>query len=172
VSSSDGGRRGAAAVRFPFRRVLGGLAVLVVTASACSSDGGNETNSASSGVGGSATATTSPAGGNCAKLAGLSGTVQDHGTAAVSGTSVEIEAGDFFFDATCLTASSPGTIKVTVTNAGNALHNFTVAEQGIDQDVPIGESISLTVRLPASGSLPFLCKYHSASGMQGAFVVG
>lgn len=147
-------------------RVLGGLAVLVLTASACSS-GGAEATSPSLSPAASPTARA-----DCATLAGLSGTVQDHGTAAVSGTSVAIDAGDFFFDPTCLTASSPGTVTVTVTNTGNALHNFTVEEQGIDQDVQIGESVTLKVELPASGSLPFLCKYHSAAGMQGAFVVG
>ena len=155
-------------MRHSMGRVLGGLAVLVLTAAACSS-GGAEAPSSSPSPSSAASPTTS---GDCAKLAGLSGTVQDHGIAAVSGTSVEIDAGDFFFDPTCLTASSPGTVTVTVTNTGNALHNFTVEEQGIDQDVQIGESVTVKVELPASGSLPFLCKYHSASGMQGAFVVG
>jgi plastocyanin len=98
--------------------------------------------------------------------------VQDHGTTALSGTSVEIDAGDFFFGSTCVTASSPGTITVMVTNTGTALHNFSVADQEIDQDVAVGEAISVTVELPSSGSLPFLCKYHSGAGMQGAFVVG
>jgi plastocyanin len=153
-------------MRHSIGRVLGGLAVLVLTAAACSSGGAETTPPSLS----PAASPTSRA--DCAKLAGLSGSLQDHGTAAVSGTSVEIDAGDFFFDPTCLTASSPATVTVTVTNTGNALHNFTVEEQGIDQDVQIGESVTVKVELPASGSLPFLCKYHSASGMQGAFVVG
>lgn len=59
-----------------------------------------------------------------------------------------------------------------VTNTGTALHNFSVADQGIDQDIPVGEAISVTVKLPPSGSLAFLCKYHIGAGMQGAFVVG
>ncbi len=91
---------------------------------------------------------------------------------ALSGTSVEIGAGDFFFDATCLTASSAGEVKVTVSNNGNALHNFSIQAQGIDQDVPVGEAITVTVDLPSSGPLPFSCKYHVGAGMQGAFVVG
>ena len=90
----------------------------------------------------------------------------------MSGTSIEIDAGDFFFDPTCLTTSSPGRITVTVTNTGNALHNFTVEEQGIDEDVQVGESITVKVQVGATGSVPFLCKYHVGSGMQGAFVAG
>ncbi len=149
-------------------RVLGGIAVLSLTATACSSSGSTD---AASSVTASPRAS-SPAGGECASLAGLFGSVQDHGTAPLSGTSVDIQAGDFFFDATCLTASSAGEVMVTVTNTGSALHNFSVADLHIDQDVPVGESITVAVELPASGSLPFLCKYHVGSGMQGAFVVG
>jgi plastocyanin len=147
------------------RRIANALILLAVTAAACGSGGGSAATSAPPAAG-------SSSGGDCAALAGLTGSVQDDGSSAVSGTSVEIDAGDFFFDPTCLTASSAGTIAVTVTNTGNALHNFTVEEQGIDQDVQVGESITVKVKLPASGALPFLCKYHVGSGMQGAFVVG
>ena len=156
-------------MRHSIGRVLGGLAVLVLTASACSSGGAEATSPSPSPSLSAAASPTARA--DCAKLAGLTGSVQDHGTAAVSGTSVQIDAGDFFFDPTCLTVSSAATVRVTVTNTGNALHNFTVEEQGIDQDVQIGESVTVKVKLPASGSLPFLCKYHSGSGMLGAFVL-
>jgi plastocyanin len=153
-----------------------GLAVLVLVAAACGSSGGGAVTApsatASSATGGSPTATSQAGGGACATLAGLSGAVEDHGSVALSGDSIEIDAGDFFFDPTCVTASSSGTISVTVTNTGNALHNLTVSDQGIDKDVQVGDSITVKVKLPRSGSLPFLCKYHSASGMQGAFVIG
>jgi plastocyanin len=148
-----------------------GLAVLVLVAVACGSSGGGAA-SAPSATGESPTPTSEAGGGACASLAGLSGAVEDHGTVALSGDSIEIDAGDFFFDPTCVTASSSGTITVTVTNTGNALHNLTVSDRGIDQDVPVGDSITVKVKLPGSGSMPFLCKYHGASGMQGAFVVG
>ena len=90
---------------------------------------------------------------------------------ALSAATVDIEAGDFFFEATCLTTSL-GEVTVNVTNIGSALHNFSVAAQGIDVDVAAGEAITVTVELPSSGALQFVCKYHSGAGMQGAFVVG
>jgi plastocyanin len=155
----------------PIRRSLAGLAALILTAASCGGGGGGATTSGSP-AGASPTPAASSNGGDCAKLAGLSGTVQDHGTAMVSRASVELAAGDFFFEPTCLTASSPATITVTVMNTGSALHNFTVEELGIDKDVPVGGSVTVKVKLPGSGSLPFLCKYHSASGMQGAFILG
>jgi plastocyanin len=102
----------------------------------------------------------------------LSGTVNDHGSAAVSGSAVTITASDFYFRATCLRVASGGSITVTVTNGGTALHNFSVTSLGIDKDVQAGQSITIKVRLPASGAVPFFCKYHVASGMQGAFVIG
>lgn len=153
-------------------RALVGVSALALIAGACRSTSSDETASSPAASAPSPTGANSPTNGDCEELADLSGNVEDHGTAALSGASVEIDAGDFFFDATCLTASSPGEIMVTVTNTGSALHNFSVADQGIDEDVPVGGSITVTVELPSSGSLPFLCKYHVGAGMQGAFVVG
>ena len=75
------------------------------------------------------------------------------------------------FDATCLTATGGGKVSVTVTNSGTALHNFSVTSLGIDQDVAAGATITVNVKLPDSGTLGFFCKYHSASGMVGAFVI-
>jgi len=58
-----------------------------------------------------------------------------------------------------------------VTNGGSALHNLTVESLGIDEDVQAGETITVQVTLPDSGSLPFVCKYHVSNGMQGAFLI-
>jgi plastocyanin len=63
-------------------------------------------------------------------------------------------------------------LEVTVTNTGSALHNLTVESLGIEEDVQAGETITVQVTLPDSGSVPFNCKYHVANGMQGAFVIG
>jgi len=56
-----------------------------------------------------------------------------------------------------------------VTNTGSALHNLSVESLGIDEDIQAGETISVEVTLPDSGSVPFVCKYHTANGKQGAF---
>ena len=44
-------------------------------------------------------------------------------------------AGDFFFQPTCLTGLPSGALALTVSNSGAALHNFSLPEQGIDQDI-------------------------------------
>ena len=86
--------------------------------------------------------------------------------------SVHLEADDFFFAPTCVRLSSDNAITVTIRNDGETLHNFSVKSLGIDKDVEGGKSIMVQVKLPATGVLPFICKYHVSSGMQGAFLVG
>lgn len=165
------------------RRTRSGLrlSTLVVAAglvlAACSSGGGSSASGASPAPASAPPATTPTAaasttsGSGCASLAGLQGAVNDHGTQTLSGSSATLTAGDFYFDATCLTATGGGKVSVTVTNSGTALHNFSVTSLGIDQDVAAGATITVNVKLPDSGTLGFFCKYHSASGMVGAFVI-
>ena len=83
---------------------------------------------------------------------------------------MRLEAGDFFFAPTCVKTGGGRTVTVTVANDGQALHNLSVTSLGIDQNVAAGKSITVTVKLPASGALPFFCKYHVGAGMQGAFL--
>ncbi len=124
---------------------------------------------------GSTAASTSPAPASAAPPAasathGLTGLVNDHGTQSVSGSSVQLTQGDFYFAPTFVSAPGGKTVSVTVTNDGQALHNFSITSLGIDQDVPPGTSITVNVQLPASGTLAFFCKYHVGAGQQGAFV--
>lgn len=57
---------------------------------------------------------------------------------------------------------------MTVKNTGQALHNISVTAQNIDSDVQAGQSVTVTVKV-AGGKVPFVCKYHTGAGMQGAF---
>ncbi len=109
---------------------------------------------------------------SCRTQAGLTGKVTDRGVGSSAGTSVTLEAGDFFYSPTCVRAPAGATLTVTVKNEGTALHNFSVTSLGIDKDVPVGSTITVQVALPSSGALAFFCKYHVSSGMQGAFLVG
>lgn len=59
-----------------------------------------------------------------------------------------------------------------MTNGGSALHNLTIESLGIDEDVQAGQRVTVEVELPDSGPVPFVCKYHVAHGMQGAFLIG
>jgi plastocyanin len=55
---------------------------------------------------------------------------------------------------------TPASDTLTVTNEGQALHSFTVADAGIDQDVQPGESAEIDVSGLPSGTSDLACKYH------------
>jgi plastocyanin len=152
-------------------RLMAFLPAAILVLAACGSGGGSSASGTTPSAASTPSATASAAA-DCASLAGLDGKVEDHGTQPLTGQAVTLNAGDFFFEATCLTSSAGGTVTVTVTNIGSALHNFSVESQDIDEDVAAGESITVDVELPDSGTLGFKCKYHSSSGMVGAFVIG
>jgi plastocyanin len=137
-----------------------------LTLTSCGSGGGSST---TSNEGGGSSASPGEGADSCASAAGISGKVTDHGTTTVSGSSVDLSAGDFFFEPTC-TRVQGGNLTITVTNSGQALHNFSVKSLGIDQDVAAGQSITVRVEFDGSAPLAFFCKYHVASGMQGALL--
>ena len=139
-------------------------AALALALAACSSSSGDSV--AADERDGGATAD-----GGCAAAAGLPGLIEDRGTAKAAGGAITLDANEFSFSPTCVEANAGETIEVTITNSGSALHNLSVESLGIDQDVQAGETISVEVTLPDSGSVPFTCKYHVANGMQGAFVI-
>jgi len=155
-----------------WKRTMAAVAALGLTAAAC---GGGGSESDGNGAAASDTAAPSAAAGSsaqsCSELAGLDGTVEDRGVAAAAGSAVTLDAGDLFFAPTCVTAGGGGTLEVTLQNSGAALHNISIEELGIDEDVPAGETVTVEVELPDTGTLGFTCKYHVSSGMVGAFVV-
>lgn len=109
---------------------------------------------------------------SCAALAGITGQLDDRGAQPRSGSSLTMTAGDSYFSPTCLTGVGAGTVTLKITNTGTALHNITVDAQGIDSDIPARQSVTMKVAVAAGAPLTFFCKYHRASGMQGALVPG
>lgn len=49
---------------------------------------------------------------------------------------------------------------ITMTNEGQALHNFSQSDAGIDQDVAAGESADVDLSGLEAGTYDFSCKYH------------
>ena len=96
----------------------------------------------------------------------------DHGSKDVSGENeLDLELDDFYFSPTVITGSAGEKVTVHLENEGSTEHNFSVTEQGIDQDVEDGDNATVTVTLPDSGTLLFFCKYHQNMGMRGALKV-
>jgi plastocyanin len=96
----------------------------------------------------------------------------DHGTKDVSGMDeASVELDDFYFEPTIIKGTPGQQIQLELENEGSALHNFTLSEQSLDQDVQPDGKETVTVTFPQSGQLEFFCKYHKGSGMVGALSV-
>lgn len=109
------------------------------------------------------------ASGTCPASSNLPADTNMHGVSAASGSQVSIEASDFFFSPTCVTGLHSGTITLTVHNGGLVLHNVSIPQLHIDQDMSPGQTITVQVKM-GSAPLVFFCKYHQASGMLGALI--
>ena len=90
---------------------------------------------------------------------------------AAEGAPAGITMSDNFFEPPCVAVSS--TQPLTLTNAGNLDHNFTVEEGDFDIDVEPGDDVTtdeVGTDLMA-GVYKFYCDFHQADGMVGTLVV-
>jgi plastocyanin len=95
------------------------------------------------------------------------------GEADVSGISATvIEMGDFFFKPTVLRGTPGQHVTVTLSNQGNALHDFSIRAQHIDANAEAGTPVTVTVTFPQKGAVTFECRYHLLQNMRGELVTG
>jgi plastocyanin len=81
----------------------------------------------------------------------------DGGNGGDGGTTDSVTMVDNEFQPSSFTAAST---TITVTNDGQALHSFTLADGGIDQDVQAGESADVDLSGLDAGTHDLTCKYH------------
>lgn len=78
---------------------------------------------------------------------------------------------DSFFEPNCLVVSS--TQEMTLVNAGDLPHNFSIRDTDVSEDVDPGEeeeSEDLFENLDA-GTHEFFCRFHEQDGMVGTIVI-
>lgn len=63
-----------------------------------------------------------------------------------------------------------GETEITLDNTGQAEHNFSNEELGVDEDVAPGEQATFTVDAEP-GTYQFVCRYHESVGMTGTMTV-
>src|SRR5262249_57787786 len=116
-------------------------------------------------------ATASAAPGKKSKTVTLNGVAYaDHGTKDVRTLSkLELEADDYYFEPTFLRGSPGQKLTLVMESEASTLHNITIPALGIDKDIPPKGKVQLDVTFPASGELPFYCKFHGPLGMRGMF---
>jgi len=143
------------------------LAALVLVIAGC----GSGSSGGPSAVGpGSTPASTTGAAGNSPTIAGLH--ANNHGTADVTGkNSVNIEAGNYYFEPSVLKGTPGQQLTLHVVNATGTGHNLTVDPQHVNKDLDAHGSADLKVTLPSSGVLAFWCEYHKSLGMVGGLLV-
>ena len=84
---------------------------------------------------------------------------------------VTLDAGDFFFSPTELTADPGQTLTVTVSNKGAAEHTFTIDDLGVDEVLKAGEEKAINVAADQAGAFEFYCRFHR-SKMTGTLTIG
>ena len=92
------------------------------------------------------------------------------GDGAESGP-VVLEADDFYFEPTALTADPGQTLSVKVANEGAAEHTFTIDGLGIDEVIAAGEDRVVEISSSEAGEFEFYCRYHS-NQMSGTITIG
>jgi plastocyanin len=147
-------------------KLLGLLMVLGLVAAAC----GNDSNETTSGGTPSETTSASSEGGEGGQITIGSDKANDHGEKTLTGDETEVEADDFYFEPTTIKAAPGSTVKLELANESNTLHNFSLTEQNIDEDIAAGENVDVMVTIPQSGFVEFFCKYHKTTGMVGQVV--
>lgn len=102
----------------------------------------------------------------------LSGAVNDRGSTTLDAGELDLTAGDFFFEPTFVAVEGETTLTVQVTNEGDVAHTFTIGDQDIDVTLDPGQSETVELTYGGEGTLTFVCRFHEAQGMQGAFHSG
>jgi plastocyanin len=146
-----------------------GFALLIAGCSSATGSAGGQTAAGTAGASASPTMHSDDHDhGDCADSVSFSTPVDDRGTGSAVDGSITLAGGDFFFEPTCIVAEPGSQLTISVENVGRILHNIALEEQDIDEDVGAGETVTVTVSVPDSGTLHFICKYHTSAGMVGA----
>ena len=130
------------------------LAVGALGLAACGSSNDNST-SGSSGSGG----------GGGAYGSASSKTTEASGS---GGSTDEVEMYDDYFKPKTITGKAGSTVRVELKNDGQREHNFKIdSQKGVNADLEPGKTTTVSVKIPASGSVQFYCEYHKGLGMVG-----
>jgi plastocyanin len=91
----------------------------------------------------------------------------------VGDTTLNLDAGDFYFSGTFIWGLPGQTLTLQIKNVAPQLHNISIPAQRVDRVIPAGSSrVNVEVTFPDSGSVQFFCKYYTARGMNGLLLVG
>jgi plastocyanin len=89
-------------------------------------------------------------------------------TASTSSSTQKMSMYDNYFGPKTVSGKPGSTVKIALKNVGQREHNFKIDGQSkADADVEPGDSATVSVLIPKSGSVQFYCEYHKGLGMVG-----
>jgi plastocyanin len=138
-------------------KLLVAVMALGLVAAACSSNDAGSGGGATSGGGGS----TGTTGGSSGSTGGAAG-----GGASTQTISIK----DFAFHPNAITGAAGTTFSITIKNNDSPTHSFTLDDNSVSKDIPPGQTETVAVPLPDSGTVSWHCRFHST--MTGTITVG
>jgi len=86
---------------------------------------------------------------------------------------IRVDASEFKFDPATLTVKVDQSVRVIVTNTGALEHTFTIADLGVDEKLPVGQTVTVEFTPAQSGTFELVCTTpgHKEAGMVGTLVV-
>ena len=84
---------------------------------------------------------------------------------------IEVEAGEFYFEPSRIEVKAGEVVEIVITNVGRVFHTFTIDEFNIDIPLNPGETKRVVFRADKTGTFQIYCKPHRALGMVGELVV-
>ncbi|MFP5376181.1 MAG: cupredoxin domain-containing protein [Acidimicrobiia bacterium] len=151
------------------RRLLAVVCLAVLPLAACGDDDDADVAGDATTTSTTSPPTTGAAGGDAPPPPSIPGSVNDHGVEQLSGDEMDLELDDFYFEPTFVHADSGQSVTVRLHNEGDAPHTFTIPGTDVDAVVAAGEDDEVQVTLPSEGPVVFVCRFHEAQGMRGAF---
>ncbi len=109
-------------------------------------------------------------GGSTKAPVALAGPTNDHGTKTAK-DDLAVEADDFSYTPTFITATAGQKFTVQLRNNGSARHTFTSPSNGLDLELSPGATRTVSLTAPPTGLVEFHCRFHQDRGMQGAVYV-
>lgn len=135
-------------------------AIASLALAACGSSSNNNT---ASDAGAAASASNTPSYGG-----GGGGTKSNASNTSASGSTVTEAMHDNYFGTKTITGKPGAKVTVKLVNEGQAQHNFKIdSQKGVDADLSPGQTKTVSLTIPKSGSVQFYCEYHRGLGMVG-----
>lgn len=95
----------------------------------------------------------------------------DRGTETLTSetSELEMELNDQFFEPTFIKLPGDGTVTLNLKNEGKLSHTFTADDLNVDEELKPGATKEVAVTVGTETRYEFLCRFHEAQGMRGAF---